>query len=67
MDGGADDPVGADQAGGGRLMAKINTISAKQMADLQRRAQKAAPPWTSDKAIQQRKHHAAQQAKANQS
>lgn len=44
-----------------------NTISDKQMADLSRRAQKAAPPMFSDKAIRQRKNSMAQRDKAQHS
>jgi hypothetical protein len=44
-----------------------NTISDKQMADLSRRAQKAAPPMFSRKAVAQRLNSNAQQAKADQS
>jgi hypothetical protein len=44
-----------------------NTISDAQMADLSRRAQKAAPPLLSDKATQQRLNSAEQQRKAQSS
>ncbi|MFG1839121.1 hypothetical protein ACGFH8_11880 [Micromonospora sp. NPDC049175] len=44
-----------------------NTITDEQMADLSRRAQKAAPPMFSDAAIKHRKASAAQQQKAGQS
>lgn len=49
-------------------MAKVpNTISDKQMADLQRRAQKAAPPMFSKKAIKQRLNSSDQRKKASES
>ena len=44
-----------------------NTITDKQIADLQRRAQQANPQMFSDKAIRQRLASQAQQGKANQS
>lgn len=44
-----------------------NTISDKQMADLKRRAEKAAPPMFSREATRHRLNSTAQQAKADQS
>lgn len=44
-----------------------STISDKQMADLQRRAQRANPQMFTDKAIRQRLASQAQQGKADQS
>jgi len=44
-----------------------NTISDSQMASLSRRAQKAAPPMFSNKAVKGRQASAAQQRKAKQS
>jgi len=43
------------------------TISDKQMADLARRAQKAAPPMFSADQVRRRLNSNAQQAKADQS
>lgn len=48
-------------------MAKINTITDKQYADLQRRARKAAPPMFDRKAVAGRKASEAQRRKAGQS
>lgn len=49
-------------------MAKVpNTIGDKQLADLQRRAQKASPPMFSREAVRQRLAQQAQQKKAGQS
>lgn len=47
-------------------MARISTISDKEMADLQRRAEKAAPPMFSREAVRRRVMYGKQQAKASQ-
>ncbi len=54
---------------GASLMAERvpNTITARQMADLQRRARKAHPDDFSDAAIKRRLHTIAQRQKADQS
>ncbi|MEH1125035.1 hypothetical protein [Micromonospora sp. CPCC 206061] len=44
-----------------------DTITDRQWTDLNRRAQKAAPPMFSDKAIQQRKASNAQRSQAQNS
>lgn len=45
-------------------MAKINTITDQQWADIQRRADKVAPPLFSREAVSRRKQDTAQRAKA---
>jgi hypothetical protein len=49
------------------MARRIDTISDKQMADLQRRAQRANPQMFSRKAVQQRLASQKQQTKASQS
>ncbi|WP_433368323.1 hypothetical protein ACQPZX_41340 [Actinoplanes sp. CA-142083] len=49
------------------MAKRINTISDQQMADLQRRAEKVAPPMFSQEAIQRRLHFGKQRDKADQS
>lgn len=46
-------------------MAKMNTISDKQMADLRRRAEKVAPPFLSKEATRRRLAAGAQKANAD--
>ena len=49
------------------MAKKIDTISDQQYADLQRRAEKAAPPMFSREAVRRRIASGKQQAKASHS